>query len=80
MNNSKSDHDKLLAIYEDDEKFILNTVHEIHPPRPMEIDIDNIEFYVDLDLESNEETVSCDNIKELDFEYKKIKWKNVGIR
>jgi hypothetical protein len=63
------DHERLKNISEDDQKAIFEAVLEIYPLKEYSPEITNIEFYVDPDLEPKDNTVVCNELREVDFEY-----------
>ena len=62
-------HDQLSTLIKDDQKVILDAVLEIYPPKAYSLEITDIQFYVDTDLEPEHETISCKDPKELGAEY-----------
>jgi hypothetical protein len=63
------DHERLSNLSENDKKAILDAVLEIYPPKAYSPEITNIQFYIDVDLEPEHETISCKGLKEVGFEY-----------
>lgn len=62
-------HERLSNLSKDDQKAILDAVLEIYPPKAYSLEITNIQFYVDMDLEPEHEIISCKGLKEVGFEY-----------
>ncbi len=62
-------HEQLKKLSEDDKKAILDAVLEIYPPKEYSIEITDLQFYLDMDLEPEHEVVSCRGLRELDFKY-----------
>jgi hypothetical protein len=62
-------HKQLSNLNKDDQKAILDAVLKIYPPKAYSLEITNIQFYVDVDLEPEHEIISCKGLKELGVEY-----------
>lgn len=62
-------YEKLKGLCEDDKKAILDAVLAIYPPKAYAPEITAVEFYLDMELSPEYETIDCKALKEDGYDY-----------
>jgi len=62
-------NERLKDLSEDDQRAIFDAVLEIYPPKEHAPEIVGVQFYLDPDIESESTVISCQQLREIGFEY-----------